>query len=311
MILWLAPRRPSSHQRPALFQRVAAPIGLLGLVADHMRERRLGDLAREMRLIARPISEGRAEAVNGDALDAPSGAKPFPSPYWRAACRRAGRGRRICRFSLRRAFRVSPAHGSDSGTRCARPAFIRAAGIVQTFVAMSISDQRAPRTSPERVAVRMQNSKAIAACASRSRSLATKAGTSRIGHRRMMAARELLALWQELVQMPAPARRIGFVPDDGLAPAPRPERPQCARATREAVSGFPSRGVAGRTEPPRVNLVDRPGADRRGIYSQASCAHCARCFALRHPPPWSRLRRAAAPQKSSFWIAPPGPRPAA
>ena len=73
--------------------------------------------------------------------------------------------------------RISTAR-SLSGTRCSRPAFIRRAGMVQTRASRSISLQRAPRTSPERVAVRMANSSARAATTSLSRSLAMKAGTS-------------------------------------------------------------------------------------------------------------------------------------
>src|SRR5208337_5562473 len=39
-------------------------------------------------------------------------------------------------------------------------------------------------------------------------------GNVSIGHGRMMAARQLGALWQELVEMAAPARGIGFVVAD-------------------------------------------------------------------------------------------------
>jgi hypothetical protein len=69
----------------------------------------------------------------------------------------------------------------DNGTRCSRPAFMRSAGIVQTFEIKSISDHLAPSASPERAAVRIRNSKASAAIASRSRSLPIKAGTSWYG----------------------------------------------------------------------------------------------------------------------------------
>jgi hypothetical protein len=53
-------------------------------------------------------------------------------------------------------FRIASA-GSDSGTRCCLPAFMRSAGTVHTAALTSISSHRAPRTSPERAAVRMRN----------------------------------------------------------------------------------------------------------------------------------------------------------
>jgi hypothetical protein len=52
--------------------------------------------------------------------------------------------------------------GFDKGTRCSRPDFIRAAGIVQSAFFKSTSDQVAPRTSPERAAVSTANSSARA-----------------------------------------------------------------------------------------------------------------------------------------------------
>ena len=47
-----------------------------------------------------------------------------------------------------------------SGTRCSRPFFILAAGTVQVAESRSTSSQRAPRTSPERQAVKVRNSMA-------------------------------------------------------------------------------------------------------------------------------------------------------
>jgi hypothetical protein len=40
--------RPRLHERPPLFERVAAPVRALRGVADHMGERGLGDLARQV-----------------------------------------------------------------------------------------------------------------------------------------------------------------------------------------------------------------------------------------------------------------------
>ena len=55
----------------------------------------------------------------------------------------------------------------DSGTRCSFPAFMRSAGIVHTRASISISIHVAPRTSPDRAAVKIANSAARAAIPSR------------------------------------------------------------------------------------------------------------------------------------------------
>jgi hypothetical protein len=44
--------RPSVHWLAPPRQRVGSPIGLLGLVADHMGERMFGQFAREVRFVA-------------------------------------------------------------------------------------------------------------------------------------------------------------------------------------------------------------------------------------------------------------------
>jgi hypothetical protein len=71
------------------------------------------------------------------------------------------------------------AAASLNGTRCSRPAFMRAAGIVHTREPRSISSHVAPRTSFVRQPVRIANASALAAMPpSRSRKRAMKAGTS-------------------------------------------------------------------------------------------------------------------------------------
>jgi len=65
----LTPLRPRLHQRPALLQSIAASICLFRCIAYDMRERSLRDLAREVRLIARPIPEGAPEPMNRRADD--------------------------------------------------------------------------------------------------------------------------------------------------------------------------------------------------------------------------------------------------
>ena len=61
--------------------------------------------------------------------------------------------------SVRAASRISSAR-PQSGTRCSRFAFIRAAEIVHTARAASISSHVASRTSPDRAAVSTRNSNA-------------------------------------------------------------------------------------------------------------------------------------------------------
>ena len=61
--------------------------------------------------------------------------------------------------NCRAPFMISTARG-ESGTRCSRRVFVRAAGIVHVPLVKSTSDQRAPSTSPVRAAVKMRNSKA-------------------------------------------------------------------------------------------------------------------------------------------------------
>jgi len=59
--------RPRLHERPPFFERVAPPVGPLRRVADDMGERGLGDLAREMGFVSRPVAKGRTEAIIGHA----------------------------------------------------------------------------------------------------------------------------------------------------------------------------------------------------------------------------------------------------
>ena len=51
----LAVVRPGVHELAPPRQRVASAVGLFGLVADDVRQRVLGEFAREMRFVARPI----------------------------------------------------------------------------------------------------------------------------------------------------------------------------------------------------------------------------------------------------------------
>ena len=81
-----------------------------------------------------------------------------------------------------------------SGTRCSVPAFIRSAGMVHILSPASISDHRAPRTSPDRAHVRIANCSAREERASFSRSCVMKAGTSVQGRALWCLARSFVSL---------------------------------------------------------------------------------------------------------------------
>ena len=49
--------RPRIPQAAALVEQIAAPISSLSAIANHMRQRRLGDLAREVGALGRPVAE--------------------------------------------------------------------------------------------------------------------------------------------------------------------------------------------------------------------------------------------------------------
>jgi hypothetical protein len=59
---------PSRHESTALFQGVAASIGLFSFVAYRRSESGLRQLSGEVRFIACPVAEGAAKAVHGHAL---------------------------------------------------------------------------------------------------------------------------------------------------------------------------------------------------------------------------------------------------
>src|SRR5262249_42148162 len=55
---------PCLHQSAAFLESVAAAVGLLDFVTDSMCQRSLADLACKVRMLARPIAERTAHAVN-------------------------------------------------------------------------------------------------------------------------------------------------------------------------------------------------------------------------------------------------------
>src|SRR5882762_6526712 len=57
---------PFHHQRAALLEEVAAPIGGLNLVLDRVRQGHLDDLAGMVRALGCPVAEGGTEAMRGE-----------------------------------------------------------------------------------------------------------------------------------------------------------------------------------------------------------------------------------------------------
>jgi hypothetical protein len=144
----------------ALGEEVATTIGGLHFVADGMCQRHLGDLPRDVRVFHAPVAERWPEAVrNTVRADAPQTAIIAESVIgpdlgdWEITSLPSTRASDLSND-------MAP---SFNGTLCPRPPFMRSAGIVQIFVPMSTSAQVAWRTSPERAAVRMANSRPRAA----------------------------------------------------------------------------------------------------------------------------------------------------
>ena len=106
--------------------------------------------------------------------------------------------------------------------------------------------------------------------------LRNEGGDLRVGRRRMMSARELGALWQQLVQMAAPTSRIGFV---------LPMKPRALAASRtasmrplrrEAVSGARvHRGL--RTERTASVSIPSTGVDGSAHNSASESSATALC----------------------------------
>jgi hypothetical protein len=104
-------RGPCVHKRPSLFERITAPVSPFGLVAGHVGERRLGNLAREIRLFATPIPKARPEAVYRCAFEQPTAPQALDEAI--------KRGRRILpRFKV--VQRLSPSLHIQARTRAPR-----------------------------------------------------------------------------------------------------------------------------------------------------------------------------------------------
>ena len=160
------------HEPPPPLEQVRAGVGRLDRILDSVRQRRLDDLARMVRLLGRPVRK----------LDRnPCGTQAMPQ---RASSRRScgTASRRPLRLgntsgpspSVRAAARIASAR-PHSGTRWSRFIFIRVAGMVHTWSAVSISSHAASRTSPDRAAVSTKNSNASVTAAARLTSAPSRA----------------------------------------------------------------------------------------------------------------------------------------
>jgi hypothetical protein len=71
-------RRPSIHEPAPLLEQVTTPVRCLDPVADHMRQRRLGDLTGEVGALSGPVPERRPEPMRRQITR-----QPRSLPSWR------------------------------------------------------------------------------------------------------------------------------------------------------------------------------------------------------------------------------------
>ena len=124
----------------------------------------------------------------------------------------------------------------DSGTRCGLRDFMRSAGTFHSPASKSISDHAAPRTSPERAAVRMANSRAPAALAlGRANRHVMRAIGRRAGRRgrtfaTLVGSASIMAMW--------PFQRAGLGPSRYSATMAQSSTFSMRLRRRVAVSAF-------------------------------------------------------------------------
>ena len=169
---------------------------------------------------------------------------------------------------------------SESGTLCSRPAFMRVAGMVQTFSFQIISDHFAPKISPVRVAVRMQTSSARAAIPKYSAQLLHQGGDISVCHRCVMTAFKLWPLRQKGDRWPRQA--AGFSPERWPCAFAASRTASTRPRSRDAVSGFSIQiGFRTREDRLRIDLIDRTRR-KVAVPSIKLERHYPRCLALPH-----------------------------
>ena len=228
-------RPPCVHERATLFEGVAAPVGLLGLVADQMRERSLRHFSREMRFVAGPVAERAAKAVDSRALNAEprqnlrhGNVRKRTRTSWAGEYKHARAHRRKPFGSRQRSLRqghamfaggLRPAgrHSPDFGRHVHfRPA--RAQNLTR------------PRRGENAKLERLSSDRAVGL------QLRHQHWHICVGHRGMMAALELRALGEQAREVTTPRRRVS--PERWPCALPASRTASIRPRSREAVSGF-------------------------------------------------------------------------
>ncbi len=168
---------PFVHQLPPLLEKVASPIRSFRLVPNAVRQRRFRDLAGMVGLLADPVPEGRAKAVGGRVLlHLAKQLRERHVAHWHVP---PGTGKHK-RSRSDPQFAATLDDGdcwcrqrNDMLTRRLHP---RGRDRPELLLQVEFS-HAAPRTSPDRTAVRMAKRSARRLKDSRSASLTMKAGT--------------------------------------------------------------------------------------------------------------------------------------
>jgi hypothetical protein len=200
---------PGIHQLAPSPQGVRSPIGLLSFVANDVRERVFGKLAREICFVAGPVAKRRSEAVRRVGR-----LKPPEEHLERHAAERPG-GLEAGEHIVARSAHLHFPEDGDSAVRQGnamlagrlRPRGRKSPNLrveVDLVPARGQSFAR-PRRRQDAVLERPRRDRLPFP------KLGDEGGYLEVGHRRMMAATELRALRQELVEMAAPTGRVGLV----------------------------------------------------------------------------------------------------
>ena len=166
---------PSGHELAAFFEQIATPICGLGFVGDDVGQRHFAKIMWKSRGFRSPVPERRPEPCT--VISAFIRRNSMAIAMVESGLFRFGPGKTYPSVPLVRISPMISIQRGESGTRCSRAAFMRDAGMAQTFLSRSISSQLAPSTSLVRHAVRIANSKARAAIAGRRQRSSMKAGT--------------------------------------------------------------------------------------------------------------------------------------
>ena len=240
-----AERRPLLHQPAPLLEHVAAAIGLLHLAPDDMRQRRLDDLAREARALARPVVNVARKpcAVRSSALHAPQQHQERHVGE-RPAALAAGE------TQSRHPPIAVGLHLFEDGERASGqwnavlPTGFHAPGrngpsLVQQVDLAPPRNYRLAR-SGGREDRKFERAGCNALLLAQRDQEARQLAVGQCGV--VLDLAHLAARRQQLVEMAAPARRV-FAGADSRAPSPNRARLRCARANGPRSRASPSRSV--------------------------------------------------------------------